>query len=94
MRGHHIQVAVADFSGVHQRLLAHGLVTEESSQSQYRFQDIIDLDSKAVLATIEHEVRSMRHPMYARQLVNRDPAVTNAAYATGYEVAKWRMPPE
>ncbi len=91
--GHHIQVAVANFSGVHQRLLAHGLLTEESSQSQYRFQDIIDLDTKAVLATIEHEVRSMRHPMYARLLVNRSPETTTAFYATGYEAARWRVPP-
>jgi len=69
--GHHVQVTVADFSGVHRRLLERGLVTEESSQSQYRFQDIIDLDSGAVLATLEHEVRSMRHPLHARALVNR-----------------------
>ncbi len=92
--GHHIQIAVADFSGVHQRLLTRGLVTEESSQSQYRFQDIIELDSGAVLASIEHEVRSMRHPMYARALVNRDPAITTARYATGHEAARWaRMLP-
>jgi catechol 2,3-dioxygenase-like lactoylglutathione lyase family enzyme len=91
--GHHIQIAVADFSGVHRRLLARGLVTEESSQSQYRFQDIIDLDTGAVLATIEHEVRSMRHPMYARALVNRDPAITTAHYATGHEAARWRLAP-
>jgi hypothetical protein len=69
--GHHIQIAVADFSGVHSRLLERGLITEESSQSQYRFADIVDLDSARVLATIEHEVRSMRHPLYARPLVNR-----------------------
>jgi hypothetical protein len=69
--GHHIQIAVADFSGVHRRLLERGLVTEESNQSQYRFQDIIDLNTGRVLATLEHEVRSMRHPMYARVLVNR-----------------------
>ncbi len=72
--GHHIQIAVAGFSGVHRRLLERGLITEESNQSQYRFQDITDLDTAEVLATLEHEVRSMRHPMYARQLVNRDPA--------------------
>ena len=28
--GHHIQIAVADFSGVHRRLLERGLITEES----------------------------------------------------------------
>ncbi len=91
--GHHVQVAVADFSGVHRRLLERGLVTEESNQSQYRFQDIVDLGTDEVLATLEHEVRSMRHPMYARRFVNRDAAVTNTVYATGYEAAMWRTPP-
>lgn len=69
--GHHIQIAVADFSGVHRRLLERGLIIEESSESQYRFQNITDLDSGKVLATLEHEVRSMRHPLYARLLINR-----------------------
>ena len=91
--GHHVQVAVADFSGVHRRLLARGLVTEESNQSQYRFQDIVDPADGRVLATLEHEVRSMRHPLYARRLVNRNPAVTNQVYAPGYEDAMWRSEP-
>lgn len=69
--GHHVQVTVVDFSGVHRRLQERGLVTEESSQSQYRFQDIIDLDNGELLCTLEHEVRSMRHPQYRRALVNR-----------------------
>jgi hypothetical protein len=72
--GHHVQITVADFSGVHRRLQSRGLITEESSASQYRFQDITDLDTSAVLATLEHEVRSMRHPLFGRRLVNRDPA--------------------
>ena len=69
--GHHLQIAVADFSAVHGRLLARGLITEESNASQYRFQDITDLHTGQVLATLEHEVRSMRHPLFARALVNR-----------------------
>ena len=69
--GHHVQIAVADFSSVHQRLLQRGLITEESSASQYRFQDITDVGTGRVLATLEHEVRSMRHPLFARVLVNR-----------------------
>lgn len=69
--GHHVQITVNDFSGVYRHLLERRLVTEESSESQYRFQDITDPDSGAVLATLEHEVRSMRHPLYARTLVNR-----------------------
>lgn len=90
--GHHVQIAVADFSGVHRRLLERGLVTEESNQSQYRFENITDLDSGEVLTTLEHEVRSMRHPMYARALINRNPANTNARYASGHEAAMWQMP--
>ena len=91
--GHHVQIAVADFSGLHRRLLERALVTEESNQSQYRFQDIVDPQSGQVMATLEHEVRSMRHPMYARQLVNRDPAITNQVFAPGHEAAMWRMKP-
>jgi catechol 2,3-dioxygenase-like lactoylglutathione lyase family enzyme len=91
--GHHVQISVADFSGVHRRLLARGLVTEESDQHQYRFQDIIDLDNGRVLATLEHEVRSMRHPMYARRLVNRNLANGPDSFVGGYEEAAWRLPP-
>ena len=90
--GHHIQIAVADFSGVHRRLLERGLVTEESNQSQYRFENIIDPGSAEVLVTLEHEVRSMRHPLYARALVNRNHANTNTRYAAGHENAVWQMP--
>ena len=91
--GHHIQIAVADFSGVHARLLQRGLVSEESNQSQYRFRDITDLQTGEVLATLEHEVRSMRHPMYARELVNREPSITNRHFAAGHEAARLRLTP-
>jgi len=91
--GHHVQITVADFSGVHRRLLERGLIFEESDASQYRFKDIVDPRSGAVIATLEHEVRSMRHPMYARRFVNRNPDVTNVFYASGHEAALWHMPP-
>jgi hypothetical protein len=87
--GHHIQIALADFSGPHAWLLARGLVTEESDQHQYRFQDVVDVDSGEVLVTVEHEVRSMRHPLYARPLVNRNAAQSNVRYAPGHEVQPW-----
>ena len=90
--GNHVQIALADFSGPHRKLLERGLVSEESSAHQYRFRDIVDLDSGETLVVIEHEVRSMRHPMFARALVNRNPAVTNALYATGQEGWAWTMP--
>jgi len=81
--GHHIQVYVANFSGPHRQLLERDLVTEESNQHQYRFQEIVDPDSGAKLFEIEHEVRSMRNPLYARPLVNRNPVQTNRNYIPG-----------
>jgi catechol 2,3-dioxygenase-like lactoylglutathione lyase family enzyme len=90
--GHHIQITLADFSGPHGKLLARGLVTEESDQHQYRFKDIVDVETNRVLFTIEHEVRSMRHPLFARQLVNRNPAQTNRAYAPEWDALRWAMP--
>ena len=83
--GHHLQIYLVDFSGPHAWLLAKGLVTEESDQYQYRFQDLVDMDSGKVLFTIEHEVRSMTHPLYARPLVNRNPTQTNRNYAAGHD---------
>jgi len=90
--GHHIQITLADFSGPHKKLLERGLITEESDQHQYRFNDIVDVDTNKVLFTIEHEVRSMRHPLFARQLVNRNPAQTNRAYAPDWDAWRWAMP--
>ena len=90
--GHHVAVYLADFSGPYKRLLERGLVSEESDQHQYRFQDITDPATGALLFTLEHEVRSMRHPMYARALVNRNPAQTNRVYAPGYEDTAWALP--
>lgn len=83
--GHHVQVYVADFSGPHRRLLERGLVTEESSEHQYRFRDLVDPESGRVLFTIEHEVRSLTHPLYARALVNRNAAQTNRDYVRGHD---------
>jgi hypothetical protein len=81
--GHHIQVYVANFSRPHKRLLERNLVTEESNQYQYRFEHITDLESGKPLFQIEHEVRSMTNPLYARPLVNRNPAQTNRNYVPG-----------
>ena len=83
--GHHVQVYVADFSGPHRKLAERGLVTEESSEHQYRFRDIVDPADGRALFTIEHEVRSLTHPLYARSLVNRNPAQTNLAYVRGHD---------
>jgi hypothetical protein len=90
--GHHVAIYLADFSGPYRRLLERGLISQESDQHQYRFEDIVDPKSGKVLFTVEHEVRSMRHPMYARPLVNRNPDQTNRLYAPGYEELSWSLP--
>lgn len=90
--GHHIQIYVADFSGPHRRLGERGLVSQEDNQHQYRFKDIADKAGGEVLFTLEHEIRSMTHPLYARPLVNRNPDQANNAYAPGYEERPWAMP--
>jgi hypothetical protein len=87
--GHHIQIYITDFSGPYKKLGALDLITVENGQHEYRFIDIIDLDTKNVLFQIEHEVRSSRHPLYGRPLVNRNPAQTNTAYMPGYDSMEW-----
>jgi hypothetical protein len=89
--GDHVQVYVADFSGPYRRLQELGLVSEESNQHQYRFRDIVDLDTREVLFTIDHEVRSITHPMYGRPLVNRDPAQSMAGYRPGRDALAWSL---
>ena len=90
---HHVQIYVVDFSGPHRRLSERGLVSREDNQFQYRFNDIVDLDSGRHLFTIEHEVRSFTHPMCLRPLVNRNPAQTVRYYAHGHDALAWAMEP-
>ncbi len=89
--GHHIQITLADFSGPHKKLVERGLITEESDQHQYRFVDIVDVDTNKSLFQIEHETRSMRHPMFNRTYVNRNPDMTNRNFVPGYEVGIWAL---
>jgi catechol-2,3-dioxygenase len=89
--GHHIQIYIRDFSGPHRRLLERGLITEESDQHQYRFEQLVDPADGKALFTIEHEIRSMRHPLYNRPLVNRNPEQTNRNYAPGRDAAAWSL---
>jgi catechol 2,3-dioxygenase-like lactoylglutathione lyase family enzyme len=74
--GHHIQIYVADFSGPYERLAERGLSYGEETH-QYRFAQLVDPVSGTPCFALEHEVRSLRHPLYARPLVNRDPNLTN-----------------
>jgi hypothetical protein len=91
--GHHVQMYISNFSGPYEKLKARNLISVEDNQYQYRFQDIVDLDTNKVLWSVEHEVRSVTHPMYLRPLVNRNPATTNQNYANGYDAALWAMDP-
>jgi hypothetical protein len=81
--GHHIAIYIADFSGPHGKLNERGLISEESDPYQYRFEKIVDPDTRQVLFVIEHEVRSVTHPMYLRPLVNRNAAQRQRTYARG-----------
>jgi hypothetical protein len=92
--GHHVQMYITDFSGPYRRLLARDLISQEDNQYQYRFRDIVDLDSGKHLFTVEHEVRSATHPMYLRPLINRNPASTNRTYADGHDEWLWAMGPD
>jgi catechol 2,3-dioxygenase-like lactoylglutathione lyase family enzyme len=86
---HHIQIYINDFSGPHHRLAAKGLIIQESDQHQYRFQDIVDPESGKVLFTVEHEVRSLKHPLYLRPLVNRNPSQSIIDYSPGGDGLNW-----
>ena len=62
-----------------------GIISQESNPYQYRFQEIVDPESGKLLYEIEHEVRSFTHPMYARPLVNRNPAQRQPTYQPGQD---------
>ena len=81
--GHHIAIYVSNFSGPHGMLKDRKLITEESDAHQYRFTEIFDPDSGQPLFEIEHEVRSLHHPMYGRHLTNRNPAQSFFNYVQG-----------
>lgn len=81
--GHHIAIYISDFSSPHRWLDERGLVSEESDPYQYRFEKIVDPGTGEVLFVLEHEVRSLTHPMYLRPLINRNPAQRQRTYAPG-----------
>lgn len=80
--GHHIQIYIANFSEPYTRLAARELTYGEEPH-QFRFADLIDPVSGAHCFRLEHEVRSLHHPLYARALVNRNPDQSNRNYRMG-----------
>ena len=84
--GHHIAIYVANFSTAHDWLEARTLVTEESDQHQYRFQALVDpIAAQGALVELEHEVRSLKHPMWGRRLTNRNSGQTFVTFHRGRE---------
>ena len=83
--GHHMQVYLADFSGPYTQLIERGLISKETDAHEWRFQDIVDPKTNKPLFRIEHEVRSMKHPLFGRPLVNRNPAQSNRGYMHGQD---------
>jgi hypothetical protein len=83
--GHHIQVYIADFSSPYEWLKGRGLITMETDANEWRFQWIVDPRDDKKLFQIEHEVRSMKHRLFNRPLVNRNHAITNMTYEYGQD---------
>ncbi len=83
--GHHMQVYLADFSAPYRKLMDRGLISRETDAHEWRFQDIVDPQTGQALFRIEHEVRSMKHPLFGRPLVNRNPAQSNSNYLRGQD---------
>jgi hypothetical protein len=80
---HHIQVYIADFATPYHWLKERELITMETDAEEWRFQWITDPKDGRKLFQIEHEVRSMKHRLFARPLVNRNHAVTNLNFVPG-----------
>jgi hypothetical protein len=92
--GHHVAIYIADFSGPYRRLCERDLVCSEDNDFQYRFRDIVDPQTGKLLFAIEHEVRSLTHPMFLRPLVNRNPRQTTRTFSPGYDSQPWAMSPD
>ena len=80
---HHIQVYIADFASPYHWLKERGLINMETDAEEWRFQWITDPKDGRKLFQIEHEVRSMKHRLFARPLVNRNHGVTNLNFVPG-----------
>ncbi|HLZ69243.1 MAG TPA: hypothetical protein VKV26_04960 [Dehalococcoidia bacterium] len=83
--GHHIAVYIANFSAPYAALEAKGLVTEQLRNHQFRFQKIVDPATGEQVAELEHEVRSLQHPLHGRAFVNRNTAQLIGSYRRGQD---------
>lgn len=81
--GHHVAVYVANVSPGYAFFQERGLVMEEMRNHQYRFMEIVDPETGEPLTKLEHEVRTLRHPMFGRPFVNRNPEQSQMGYRRG-----------
>src|SRR5437870_3907949 len=78
-------------AGTYKEMAKRHLLTEESNAYQYRWETIVDPKTNKVLFEIEHEIRSMTHPLYARPLVNRNPTQSQQSYQMGGDAWDWEL---
>ncbi len=83
--GHHIAIYVSSFSAPYGYLKSRGLICEEARNHQFRFRNIIDPQDESHKFSLEHEVRSLKHPMYHRPFVNRNPEQSQRGYRRGWD---------
>ena len=81
--GHHIAIYVTKFSSACNFLREHNLILEELENHQFRFKKIIDPDSGTGVFFLEHEVRSLYHPMFGRRFINRNTRQSQRNYRPG-----------
>jgi hypothetical protein len=81
--GHHVAIYVANFSQPYGWLNDRELITEDVRNHQFRFRQIVDPASGNPVFSLEHEVRSLHHPMFQRNFINRDPNQSQRAYRRG-----------
>jgi catechol 2,3-dioxygenase-like lactoylglutathione lyase family enzyme len=90
--GNHIQVYLADLAGPHAALANLGVTIREVDPHQYLFEDVVDPDTGTTLYRLQHEIRGIHHPLYARPLINRNPAQTNRNYVPGNDALQGIAP--
>lgn len=89
---HHIQIYVGDFGGPYAEMRKRGLISMETNAHEYRFIDMIDPQDGRLLYKLEHEVRSLLHPAYGRDFINRNPAQQGLNYVAGKDSLHWALP--
>ena len=89
---YHIQIYVGDFGGPYAEMQKRGLISMETNAHEYRFIDMIDPQDGRLLYKLEHEVRSLLHPGYGRDFINRNPAQQGLNYVAGKDALHWALP--